>query len=254
MLITHLREIGLSKSESEVYLELLKIGGQPASILAKRLGAKRTSLYPVLKSLTEKGLVLAYTKGSVKYFVANDPNSLVAYIDEKYRKFEYFRHRTLSVIPKFRAIVENYKFTKPIVSHCEGYSAVSKLLTSTSPTEICSYLPVKVFISGKFTNFMQDTDHFYKTLSNTSIRLIVPDMPEIRQFINTLDSFKDENKKVLYVPLGISEKFQSFANIYPDKIIMATFDSGSEFAIKIISPQIVELHQSLFNFIWDTQA
>ena len=51
-----LRSLGLSDHEILAYTGLLKIGVASASILAKEISIKRTSVYPILENLIEKDL------------------------------------------------------------------------------------------------------------------------------------------------------------------------------------------------------
>ena len=254
MLQNYLCEIGLTTCESKVYLELLKIGSQPVSVIANRLHLRRTSLYSVLNTLMSKGLVLNVTKNNISYYSANDPNSLIAFIDEKSRTYEFYRNQTLSVIPKFRSLIDNYSFSKPMVSHCEGYQAVSRLLAdvSTKEREIFSYFPVKTFLSKSFLNYLNDLDLKLKGLSYCKFKMIAPDLPEVKNVLSQFKSLNSKENKTIFVPITIASKFQSFVNIYSDTVIIATFDSGSEFAIKIKSPEVSSLHLSLFDFVWDS--
>ncbi len=53
-----LEELGLSSSEAQVYLALLRTsGGLGASAIANAAGMQRTGIYPILDALLEKGMV-----------------------------------------------------------------------------------------------------------------------------------------------------------------------------------------------------
>ena len=55
-----LRNIGFNEIEINIYLELIKIGPQFASIIANRLKINRSSVYSILKTLKDKGLISYY--------------------------------------------------------------------------------------------------------------------------------------------------------------------------------------------------
>ena len=63
-----LEGLGLSKQEAEAYLALLKLGGSLASLVAKEMSIKRTTVYAILKSLSDKGLALVYFRKGKKYY------------------------------------------------------------------------------------------------------------------------------------------------------------------------------------------
>jgi sugar-specific transcriptional regulator TrmB len=54
-----LERLGLSSSEAEIYLALVRGGALGATALADATGLQRTAVYPILSSLAEKGLVEA---------------------------------------------------------------------------------------------------------------------------------------------------------------------------------------------------
>src|SRR3979411_1390575 len=55
---TKLKQLGLSAPEAEVYLALVRDGGPvSASAVATETGLPRTNVYPILRSLINKGLV-----------------------------------------------------------------------------------------------------------------------------------------------------------------------------------------------------
>lgn len=124
MLETHLCEIGLNKNEAKVYLELLKIGSQPASVVSKRLNLNRSSLYSVFETLISKGLVSFIDKEKVRIFIANDPSSLVAFIDKECSRYEYFKNQALSLIPKIRGLSGTFTSEKPKFQVYDGFDSV----------------------------------------------------------------------------------------------------------------------------------
>jgi sugar-specific transcriptional regulator TrmB len=52
-----LEQLGLSAAEAQVYLAILHHGALPAAAIANETGISRTSIYPTLCSLADKGLV-----------------------------------------------------------------------------------------------------------------------------------------------------------------------------------------------------
>lgn len=57
MLEKYLQEIGLSEKEAQIYLALLQVDNDSIQGLSNRTKINRTTLYPVLESLSKKGLV-----------------------------------------------------------------------------------------------------------------------------------------------------------------------------------------------------
>ena len=83
MFNVNLTELGLSEKEALLYLLLLRSGPSPASSLAKRLQIKRVSLYPVLESLTERGLVDYEQTSLGRRYIPHDPICLIDLLEKE---------------------------------------------------------------------------------------------------------------------------------------------------------------------------
>lgn len=211
-----LREIGFSGSEATVYMELLKIGPQAVSTIAKRLGINRTTVYSILKSLEERGLVASYKNGSVKYFLSNDPNCLVGYLDRKSRTFDYYRKELLSIMPEIREIAGEYDFKKPVVSFFEGKEAVRQVLDDIPEVGVKLYVCLE-----------------YKEES-IPLSLIILEKEDIRSFFDSSCGF-DWNK------------LKSIISIYGDKLFILHLIEGNEYGVVIQNKEIVDMHKKVFN-------
>lgn len=74
--LTHL---GLSSTESRVYLSMLELGPSSVQNVAKKAGVSRTAAYEIIGALQEKGLASTFNKGKKKLFSAEDPDQLQRY-------------------------------------------------------------------------------------------------------------------------------------------------------------------------------
>ena len=78
-----LESLGLTKTESIIYLTLLKIGESTAVQLAKETKVHRRTIYDNFNILLKKGLVNFKIKNGVKYFGATNPITLQTFLEEK---------------------------------------------------------------------------------------------------------------------------------------------------------------------------
>lgn len=79
-----LQDLGLSIKETKVYLALLKFGGEATTVeIAKEADLARTTVYDLLLSLSEKGIVVEKRRGSTKVFDVDTPQHLFAYISKQ---------------------------------------------------------------------------------------------------------------------------------------------------------------------------
>ena len=83
MISETLSEIGLSPSESKIYLSLVTGGPSPATDISKETGIHRANVYSTLHRLSRKGLVTSSKLDRHVLFSANDPDMLLAMLKEK---------------------------------------------------------------------------------------------------------------------------------------------------------------------------
>ena len=81
--LSKLQDIGLSKNESTIYLEILTLGEISANDLSKKVNFDRTLCYQLLNKLIEKGLVQSYIKQKKKIFNLTDTKDLLLPIKQK---------------------------------------------------------------------------------------------------------------------------------------------------------------------------
>ena len=115
--------IGLSKKEATAYLIALKIGTNPASVIAKHAELNRCTTYAVLESLVAKGLSYVFEKNQIKYFTAVEPSQLIQFIEDKNRDLTYYKEELTAILPEF----ENFKNSTQIIPVIKSYSGKSGL-------------------------------------------------------------------------------------------------------------------------------
>lgn len=253
MLQGKLAEIGLSVNEAKIYTGLLSLGHQPVSIISKRVGFNRTSTYSVLRSLAKKGFVAFYNKSGITYFVANDPNCLISYIDGKCRAYDYFRSELLTLIPKYRELMSEYVFSKPIVTYYDGLEGVKHVmydaLTAKSNFFACLCLH-KWFKSG-LKDFLLEYKDFRIATKQVPLSAIVPDTPEVRAFFNENYDKNNVLTKVKYLKdPKYHQLFENEMNIYDDKVAILHLEKGQEFGVIIQSKEIANMQKSIFQLAW----
>ena len=84
----YLKEIGLTESESRIYLALLKLGSSKKFEIIKEAKISPSKMYEVMNKLINKGLVSYTLKNNVKYFQASPPSKIEDYLDRKFKKLE----------------------------------------------------------------------------------------------------------------------------------------------------------------------
>jgi sugar-specific transcriptional regulator TrmB len=85
-----LENLGLSRNESKIYLELLALGKATATEISKQTKIYRANVYDALSKLIEKGLVAYAIQDKAKKYEAADPVSLLNILKERQLELEKF--------------------------------------------------------------------------------------------------------------------------------------------------------------------
>lgn len=253
MLEDKLLQIGLNKTEAKVYLELLKIGPQPVSVVAKRVDLNRTTAYSVLRSLQLKGVAGSYVNSKTKIFIANDPNSLVALVDRKCRAFDYYRNDILSLIPRFRELMSGLDLKKPVVSYFEGIEGVKNVMYDALNAQGIFYACIafeKWFDSG-LKDFLVEYKNMRTGSKKVPLKAIVPDTETVRAFFK--DHYDPNDPMTEFLWVDCEEDWSIFdneMNIYDDKVAFMHLESGQEYGVVIESKEIAGMQRKVFEMAW----
>jgi HTH-type transcriptional regulator, sugar sensing transcriptional regulator len=132
--ISILEEIGLTKSETNVYLALLELGSTSTGKIVDKSGAASSKIYEILDRLMQKGLVSYVIKNGVKYFEAAPPERIMDYMEEKEEHFQKQKNKLKNILPELelKRTLSKYKSEATIYKGIKGvetafYSALDLL-------------------------------------------------------------------------------------------------------------------------------
>ncbi len=86
--ITILQDIGLSKSEINVYLILLELGPSTSGPIINNTRLQSSVVHRSIKRLVERGLITFVKIGKDKQYQATEPKNLLNYLDLKRKKIQ----------------------------------------------------------------------------------------------------------------------------------------------------------------------
>lgn len=235
---TALKELGLNEHEASVYLELLKIGGTIASVVAKNIGLKRTTVYAILKSLTEKGFVTTYYRKSKQFFYAEKPQRVADYFEKKLDAFN-------NLVPVLESM-EKKKLQIGGLRFIETVHELKKFYTDV--LEEYKNKEYYIISSGKEWEGL-DNEWFIQYRKDRSKN-------NIRTKLLLSPHFKEQNPtdpKLLrswkYLPAKY--KFKSTIDIFKDKILVVSPELSS-LAVVIAVPAMVDVFSSVFEMLWES--
>jgi len=83
-----LENLGLTKSEINIYISLLELGSSSAGEILRKSKTQNSVVHRALNSLIDKGLVNYVIEGKKKIYTATDPENFNKYIDDKKERFK----------------------------------------------------------------------------------------------------------------------------------------------------------------------
>ena len=95
-----LEQIGLTKSEINVYLALLELGSTSTGKIVEKSKASSSKIYEILDKLIQKGLASFIIKSGVKYFEAAPPDRILDYMEEKEKTIIKQKQEIRKLIPE----------------------------------------------------------------------------------------------------------------------------------------------------------
>ncbi len=238
-LLKVLNELGLTEKESKVYLALLSLGEVTVLSISKEAGIKRTTVYSVLESLKQKGLVEVVVRGFKTFYRAINPENLAAIIEERQQKLNRY-------LPDFLSLY-NASAEESYLRYYEGLPAIKSiyedLLKSVKLGD--DYL----VISDQEKWYSLDPEYFEDFLRrrsklNIKIRLLLQDSPMARRY-QKMQEFYNETIKLL--PAGT--KLDTNLVIIPQRVVIHQTVPPIK-AIVIDSPIVAKMHKEFFEIMW----
>lgn len=256
MLPEILEKIGLNEKEARVYLALLELGSQPASVIGKKSKINRSTTYLVLESLIKHGYVNQHVRADVKYFTAADPKTIVQSLESMEKEIEINRNELESHLTEFYALT-NPLSIKPKVKYYEGEEGVKRAmdetLTSTEPilawSAYNSWLDTKPSLHEYVKEYARQRVEKYKI----PVRVLVEDTVRVRNYLFNeyppLSSKKDPLMEIRWIPKDVP-KFANEINIYNDKVSIVSLAKNELLGLVIESHEIAKTHKSIFEMAW----
>jgi sugar-specific transcriptional regulator TrmB len=232
-LIQLLTTIGLTEKEAKVYLISLKVGTNPASVIASRSELNRCTMYSLLESLIKKGLIYEIEKDTIKYFTPVSPRQLLMWVEEKQRDLSYHRNEVLSRISELDSLRHPNQVLPEIRSY-SGKSGMNKLYNDaiSEPFLLINAQPIEKpqqFFGQYASMFLNEKKTIHLTIR--------------------------KKNKVTNLILTTPKDLESLPNCRPIEIIgkykLFIVDDEDYYGIEIRQNRIIGEHQEQFHYLWN---
>lgn len=232
-----LKNLGLSDQEVGIYLALLRLGGSRASLVAKDLGMKRTTVYPILKQLARKGFLKVYFRQNTRFYYAVKPQAVSALFQKKIHAFE-------NIIPRLQSLEQKnteaagLRFIETLDELKHFYRNVLEEYKNKSYCIIGSATAWEGLDPVFFIQYRKD-----RAAHNIKTRLILTKESE---GINPTDP--GLLRDVRFTP--DTYVFKSTIDIYDDQILVVSPELRS-LAVVIHVPVMTDVFKSVFEMLWN---
>ena len=235
-----LEEIGMTKVEANVYLELLKLGESKVHEIKSRLELPRASVYATLDFLVKKGYASYVIKSGVKYFVAAEPKRILVDIKEKERGFQ-------KIVPQLEKLKQSIP-EKPLVEVYEGKEGLKTVfenLKKDKPKEelIISNTEIFKLLEFYFPHHMDE-----KRKLGIKTKVLGGKSKEALKLGKELKSqLKEQEIKFLPESFDIDSRIE----VYNDKTLIINEDKENLIAISIKDKKIANTMKKIFERLWN---
>lgn len=234
-----LTNLGLNEKEAAVYLACLSLGPTTILKISRSAVLKRATVYMIVESLKQKGLINMEVKGFKTLFAAEDPEKLETMLEIK-------REELKIALPELVALY-NLKGGEGKIKYYEGLKSVKSvyefLLKDIKPHE--DYL----VIGDQNLWYKLDSKYFQDFIEkrsklNINIRLLFPDSAIAREHKKFE---KNYNEKIKILPPGTV--LTTNMVIIP-KLLVVHQLTPPIMAIVIENKSAIQMQRELFDIIW----
>ena len=246
------RHLHLTKNEEEIYLFLLEYGHCIASVIGKRLGIKRVTIYACLEALKKKGFVTTFQKNNVAYFEAVTPREILALCQKRVEDVRVVVEEAHSVLPQLEALQKSRQ--KPVLEvkgklkYYQGTQAVQDLINETleegNKEQLC-------FGLNKYhVEHIQDDWKSYtnrRVAVGMHVRSIQPDIAAAKAYKKRDTEELRETKLVPHAKYPADCEL----NIIGDMIALFSTHGDQPSGLKMYHKDMARVLRSLFELAWE---
>lgn len=102
-----LKRIGMTESETKVYLALLRLGSSSKGKLIKEAKIAPSKIYEVTDKLIERGLCSTAIRNGVKHFMAAPPSRIKDFLHKKHEEIVHEEKELEHIMPKLQSYYNN---------------------------------------------------------------------------------------------------------------------------------------------------
>lgn len=236
-----LEQLGISKKASKTYLTLLKMGSGTVMDIAYKAELNRTTVYDLLKSLSERKLVTQTYKGKRRIFVALHPEKLNNIIEHQKKIID-------NVIPELSQYFEQTGGRQRIEYYegIEGLVYANDQILETTEKEYFYFGSVKEMTHIIGHHYLEDyvAKRVKKGIWSNCIRI-----REKETELSFMQGGGKNLRRVRYFPKQFGENVAALYITDSKVIVISSMNEG--FGLIIDSPELISLMRMIWKMLWE---
>ena len=236
-----LKRIGLQDREAEVYLAILTLKSARASAVADLARQSRSHTYLVLKALMERGLVSRIERAKVLHFVAEPPEHLLAYLDDRSQELQELSRLAQGALPQFKQLTRT-TVEAPRVTLLHGIEGMKQVYREIFPNAFCALF---------------NPETMYQAFGKGIPQLILKNNQSLRGRDLLVDNaaskrFMRENPQNAEYEIRLLPKGTAFATdtmAFGNVVVIVTYDADHTI-IRIENANLADSFRAWFEILW----
>ncbi len=238
-----LEDIGFTKSEIAVYLNLLKLGESTTGKIVDAAQISSGRIYETLEKLIKKGLVSYHLKNKTKYFTATSPKRILDYINEKKselnEKEEKFKKELPTLLQLRLEQKKNYE--NRLYKGFKGIqSAIFEALEELDSKEEVLAMGI-VPSKKKHYNILWEKWHRERIKKKIKCKAIFTEKDN--QYYHLFQKMENTETKIL---LGLTP---AAVDVLGDRVLIFTYGKEAS-CLSILNPEIAQSFRTFFMTLW----
>lgn len=240
-----LQKLGLSEKETQLYLALLQQKQACSAVeLAAYTSLPRTTLYDVLLTLVEKGLVIEKKRGATKVFEVDSPHHLFAFVHKQEMQIEEGKSSLHSIMSDLERL-KNPLLPAPQMALFVGEQALTQMWDMQVANSIAEEKYIRFLCNAHFFAQMSgELKALGKRFADQGcvVKVLVYSPEEDPIFL------KSRNFEVKTLRQEIT--FTSGMDVIGSYIGYWTQEGTQVHASSMENPHIARMHHALFETLW----
>jgi sugar-specific transcriptional regulator TrmB len=234
---------GFGEKESAIYLALLALGEGTVIEIASTSSVKRTTVYNLLPTMVQRGLVQSSMRGGKTIYFVDDTRSLQTQLEER-------ESLLASVLPQLQAM-HNILPQKPKITFYEGVEGMKEMYMDTIKTcqpgdEIIEFMGIR----NLFSLLPREFADFYiaqRMKKKIRVKFISPKFPEAIEALQTEAVQLRESRIVEDESMDMG--FQADLEVYRNKVMILSYTENF-IGVIIESREISDLLRAVLELVW----